>query len=70
MTERERRGDRAREEQDSTREATRALTARERLNRELDALEDSLREMRRTARVFPDDPHPGPHVPINHGGAR
>jgi ferric-dicitrate binding protein FerR (iron transport regulator) len=47
-------------------EKRRAWSLQERLNKELDDLDDSLSRMRRAARPLPPDPHPGPAVPIEH----
>lgn len=69
MREPERTDDRATQERDASREAERALTARERLNRELDALEASLRAMRRAAGEPPAARRPRPHETHEHGGA-
>jgi hypothetical protein len=42
----------------------RALTLRERLERDFDALERSLARMRETMRELPPDDHPGRSVPV------
>lgn len=52
--------------QEIAQEKRRAWTLQERLNRELDDLDQSLSRMRRAARWPPPDPHPGPAVPIEH----
>lgn len=67
MTERD---DRQAVERETARETRRALTVRERLNRELDALEASLRAMRAINRDLPDDPDPGARVPVDLEGPR
>jgi hypothetical protein len=65
----ERTDDRATQEHEAAREAERALTARERLNRELDALEESLRAMKRAASEPRAGRGPRQHAPHEHGGA-
>jgi hypothetical protein len=69
MGEHERTDDRATQQHEASREAERALTARERLNRELDALEESLRAMKRAASDRPAGRGPRQRAPHEHGGA-
>jgi hypothetical protein len=69
MDEHERADDRATQEHEASRAAERALTARERLNRELDALEASLRAMKRAASDPRAGGRPRQRAPHEHGGA-